>query len=382
MTRPDAPERRALRIGVDARELAGRGTGTGRYLRQLLLHWPEPDDALLLYTQGPAPDTAPPCAGTVWRGVGPEGARGLAWQERHLPPIADADGLDVFFAPAYWCPLRLRVPRVTTVHDVSFFALPWDFTAWEGARRRLLTRLAIGVSTRLIAVSDFTRRELVRLFPSSAAHTTAIPHGADDDLPPSPPRDEARRRLGLRPRDPLVVCVGSVFNRRRLPELLAAVARLTTKHPTLRLAVVGDNRTTPRLDLAGHVASLGLSHHVQLAGFVGDETLAELYAAADAAVYLSEYEGFGLPVVEALRRGIPTLAGNRPALSEIFAGAVALAPPDDADAIARALDAVLTDPDLRRRLADAGSRLVARLRWADAARSTRAVLADAAREAR
>jgi glycosyltransferase involved in cell wall biosynthesis len=369
---------RPLVVGIDGRELQGRPTGTGRYLRSLLRRWRETGDSLVLYFSGDPPEDAvlehPAIAR---RPVGDGRARGVVWQQRLLPPATGTDRLDVFFSPAYSCPLRLPTPRVTAVHDLSFFSQPQDFAARDGLRRRLLTGLSVAASRAVLACSDFTRRELAGRFPAAAPRVSHIPLGPDDDLPPAPSRDEARRRLGVS--GPLLITVGAVFNRRCLPELLRAVARLTRRHPEIVLDVVGENRTHPALDLPALVESAGLGGRVRLSGFVDDSALAERYAAADAAVFLSEYEGFGLPALEAAARGVPLVVSRSPSLGEIFEDAALLVTPRDESAVARALDRVLVDGATRRRLVSAGRELASRYSWERTAELTRAACLRAAR---
>ena len=375
---PGAPPG-ALTIGIDGRELQGRPTGTGRYLRNLLRTWPTTtQDRLVVYFNGPAPsDDILDRPGIVRRPLGEAPARGLLWQERHLPAAARADVLDVFFAPAYACPLSLRVPRVTTVHDLSFFSYPQDFTAVDALRRRLLVSASVRASRLILAVSDFMRREILARFPGAEGRVLHVPHGADDDVPPLPPREQARQRLEVR--GPFLISVGSILNRRRLPELLRAVAGLAPRWPGLRLDVVGENRTHPRLDVHGLVARLGLERCVRLRGFIDDRRLADCYAAADVAIYLSEYEGFGLPALEAMARGVPVVIGDRPALTEIFGAAALGVDPGDVTAIGRALDRLLREPGLKADLAARGRAIAAHYTWVQAAASTREALAAAAR---
>jgi glycosyltransferase involved in cell wall biosynthesis len=368
---------RPLVVGIDARELARRPTGTGRYLRNLLRHWREGGDRLVCYFNGPpALDPVLDHTAVRKRPVGDGVARGIVWQEAQLPKAVREDGLDVFFSPAYSCPLSLDVPRVTTVHDLSFFAHPQDFTFADALRRRVLVGLSLRASRAVTVVSDFTRRELLRFFPALGARVVHVPHGSDDELPPHPPRAEARERLGIH--GPFVITVGTILNRRCVPELLRAAARLLRRHPGLVLDVVGDNRTHPPLDLRRLVVELGLDAHVRLSGFVEDAGLALRYAAADAAVFLSEYEGFGLPALEAAARGLPTVVSHAPALGEIFLDTALLVDPRDENGIAAALDRVLSDEALRARLVAAGRALAARHAWTDTARRIRDVLREAA----
>jgi glycosyltransferase involved in cell wall biosynthesis len=155
-----------------------------------------------------------------------------------------------------------------------------------------------------------------------------------------------------------------------LPELLHAVALLRRPWPRLRLDVIGENRTHPRLHFEGLVRELDLGSHVRLLGFVSEATLAECYAAADAAVFLSEYEGFGLPALEAAARGVPLVVSRRPALGEIFGEAALLVEPRDVGAIAGALDRLLREEALRQSLASRGRALAARYSWAETATQT------------
>jgi glycosyltransferase involved in cell wall biosynthesis len=367
-----------LRIGIDARELQGRPTGVGRYLRSLLRHWiASGQDELLLYLNGPAPELSPLQSPRVrLRPVGDRPTRGLVWQEWLLPAAVRADAPDVFFSPAYACPLRLRVPRVTTVHDLSYFACPQDFTWRDALRRRLLVSASLRVSARVVAVSDFTRREVLGLRPELHGRVVLVPQGVDDGLPAAPGREEARRLLGLR--GPLVLSVGSIFNRRRLPELLRAIAHLRARRPELVLDVVGDNRTHPPLDPARLARELGIEGLVRLSGYVSEPELALRYAAADAAIFLSDYEGFGLPALEAAVRGVPLIVSTLPALGEVYRDAALLVDPQDVPGIADALERVLGSEPTRKDLIARGSRLAASHAWAETARRTREVLAEAA----
>jgi glycosyltransferase involved in cell wall biosynthesis len=368
-----------VRIGIDARELQGRPTGVGRYLRNLIGTWlRSTDDSLILYFNGPAPvDPVLDHPRVERRPLGDLPARGLVWQELRLPRAARRDRLNVFFAPAYSCPLSLAVPRVTTVHDMSFFSIPDDFSVGDALRRRVLVAMSLRASRHVIAVSDFTRREVLSRFPEMAGRITSILHGGNDDPSPAPPREASLAALAVR--GPFLVSVGSILNRRRLPILLQAVALLRSRHPRILLDVVGENRTHPSLDLGALVSGFGLESHVRLLGFLSEEQLALRYAAADIAVYLSEYEGFGLPVIEAMARGVPVVTSIRPATGELFAEAAMLADPSDAVAVAGAIQQVLDQPGRAADLAARGRALVARLTWAKAAAATRDVLAAAAR---
>jgi alpha-1,3-rhamnosyl/mannosyltransferase len=365
-----------LVIGIDARELQGRPTGTGRYLRSILRHWRDGGDAFVLYFDGPPPaDPVLDHAALRLRTVGAGGSRGLTWQQLALPRAVRADGLDAFFAPAYTCPWRLPLPRVTTVHDLSFFSHPQDFTLRDALRRRLTVAASVRVSARIIGCSSFTGRELARVFPDLAPRVRVVPEGPDEDLAPPPGREAARARLDVS--GPFVLSVGAILNRRCAPELVRAAARVRRRHPGLVLDLAGENRTHPRLDLARQAADLGLGAALRLSGFVDEGGLADRYAAADVFVALSEYEGFGLPALEAAARGVPLVVSRAPSLGEIFGEAALVVDPRDDWAIASAIHRVLSEPALASRLREAGLALAARYSWRETAALTRQAIAEA-----
>jgi glycosyltransferase involved in cell wall biosynthesis len=331
-----------------------------------------------VYFNGPAPaDPVLASPAIRVRALGGAPVRGVVFQERRLPPALGEDRPAVFFSPAYSCPRRIAVPRATAIHDLSFFSLPEDFAWLDGLRRRLTVTASLALSDAILACSDFTRREILARFPEAEGRVHHVPLGPDDDIPAGPPREEARRSLGVN--GPMILAVGAILNRRRLPELLRAVAALRQEHPGLVLDVVGENRTQPRRDLAGLVRSLDLEGAVRLSGFISDPDLAVRYAAADVACCLSDYEGFGLPALEALSRGLPLVASGRPSLGEIFGEAALLTDPADVPGIAGALGRVLRDEALRSDLVGRGRALAARFSWKRTAALTWDVLLATAR---
>jgi glycosyltransferase involved in cell wall biosynthesis len=331
-------------------------------------------DRFVAYFNGPAAGALPPGVPLEARPLGERPARGAVWQEWRLPAAAREDRLDVFFAPAYSCPLRLDVPRVTTIHDLSFFAQPHDFAPRDAWRRRVQARASARASRRVLAVSEFTRREIASFLPEAGGRVSVVPHGSDTF--PAAGREAARARLGFK--GPVLLSVGSILNRRCLPELLRATGLVARGHEGLTLDVVGENRTEPRLDIARLIEQLGVTANVRLSGFVSEEELSARYAAADVAVYLSEYEGFGMPVLEAMASGVPVVTSSRPATSELFGSAARLVDPRDVSAIAGTIDALLRDAGERHALVARGRALAAGHTWSQAARGTRRALLEAA----
>ncbi len=365
-----------LRIGIDGRELSGKPTGVGRYLRSLLRRFAL-DHRHQFVIYGSAPIGLPvesPCLETR---VLP-GGHPLAWEQRTLPQALVDDRIDVLLSPAYSCPLFGPVPRVTAIHDLSFFARPAEFGFLHGLRRRVMARLSARVSGKILACSEFTRGEVRRHLGDAAAEKTEVVLlGPDDDLPQGPGREASRKALGLEDGALYVITVGTVLRRRNVGTLIRAVARLREAMPEIRLGIVGENRSHPFEDLEALARSLGCAEACRVSGFVPDEDVAAHYAAADVAVFLSEYEGFGLPALEAMSRGVPVIIANRGSLDELFAEGALVVEPDET-AVAAALNRALNEPKLATDLRWKGLERAKSFSWVRASNETLAVLERAA----
>ncbi len=194
-----------MRIGIDAREICGHATGAGRYLSGLLHQWAAGDGLrrheLILYAPERL-DVEPDSRGLAVRVIA--GGAGTWWEQVQLPRATATDHLDVFFAPAYTAPLRLRVPTVVAIHDVSFVAHPEWFRMREGIRRRLLTRQSATRARAVVTISEFSRRELIDRLGVPAARVHVIPPGvsAADVSGRAARRPRAVRRFDLQPPPP------------------------------------------------------------------------------------------------------------------------------------------------------------------------------------
>jgi glycosyltransferase involved in cell wall biosynthesis len=176
-----------------------------------------------------------------------------------------------------------------------------------------------------------------------------------------------------------VLFVGSILNRRHVPDLIEAFAVVNRSHPDARLVVAGENRTFPRQDLASTVRRLGLERSVSIEDYVTEARLQDLYRSASVFAFLSEYEGFGLTPLEALAAGIPSVLADTPHNHEIFEGAAVYVNPRDTPGIAAALSRLLTDAAARRACLASVPGLIPRYSWDRAARETLDILLAAAR---
>jgi glycosyltransferase involved in cell wall biosynthesis len=283
--------------------------------------------------------------------------------------------LDMVHATSAAVPPTGGRPLVATVHDLAFRHYP---DAYPAAGRRYhdrSARIVAGEAARVIAVSQATAHDLTELYGVEPGRITVVPLGAD---PPGPGDQAAAARLlgDLGVRGPFLLAVGTLEPRKNLPRLLAAFGEVTDELPDHHLVVAGPVGWGPTLRPTWD------SVRVKLAGPVGDAVLHALYRGADGLAYPSLYEGFGLPVLEAMANGTPVLTSDRSSLPEVAGDAALLVDPLDRAAIAAGLVRLAGDEALRRRLVEAGRRRAAGFTWRATAAATWATYRQVAERGR
>jgi glycosyltransferase involved in cell wall biosynthesis len=354
-----------MRIAIDGRELAGHATGVGRYLAEVLRAWNDLPEAHAheFVVCAHAPLTLPALPRLRLSSVMTPGAGGTWWEQTALPRLLHEARPDVVFAPAYTAPLRCRVPVVLTIHDVSFCAHPEWFSWREGTRRRTLTGLAARRAARVLTDSQFSRDEIVQRLGVAADRVQAIYPGSSGLAPRVRPAPTT-------PTGHLVLFVGSILARRHVPELVEGFARLARRRPDVDLAIVGEARGVPAVDVAALVRATGVESRIQVRGFVTDDELADLYGRAAAFAFLSSYEGFGLTPLDAIEAQVPTVVLDTAVAREIYGPAAHYVTTPDPALVEAALERVLFDASERMRLTEAGQARLARYSWPACARQT------------
>ena len=358
-----------MRVFIDARELCARPTGVGRYLSGLLTAWAASDNAhrhrWTLLTH--APLTLHPSWNASLTVV--PGSGGSAWEQFALPRAIRGQRPDVFFAPGYTAPLTVASPLVLTIHDVSFFAHPEWFSFREGHRRRLLTGWSARRARRVITDTQFSKDEITRHIGIPGERLRVIPLGIDRRPAGHPAR-----------RSPVVLYVGSIFERRRVDRLIESFAAVVARVPEARLEIVGENRTRhPRIDLDALRRQSAAADRITIRSYVDDATLAQLYRDAAVFAFLSEYEGFGLTPLEALVEGVPPVVLDTAVARETCGGAARYVGYDAGnEQIANALVELLTDDAARAGVLRHADEVLSRYDWDRAAADTLTVLEEAA----
>ncbi|MFL5607965.1 MAG: glycosyltransferase family 4 protein [Gemmatimonadaceae bacterium] len=281
---------------------------------------------------------------------------------------------DVFWYP--WNiagPSRAGAPVVVTMHDVAPIALPDPrLLRW---RKNLRWRLRYAATARratiIVADSTFTADEVQRLlgYPRERMHVVLL--AADDVAPPPPAGDGAAlERLGVQ--RPFVLTVGASDPRKNLALVQRAMPQVLDRHPGVKLVLAGPRPRTRQDDERPWQQTLG---------FVSEEELAALYRAAEVLVMPSTYEGFGLPVLEAMRLGTPVIAARASSLPEVGGDAAAWVEPHDDVRLAATISAVLSDRNTADAMRAASLAQAARFSWDDTARRTLAAFDDAVKVA-
>jgi len=326
---------------MDVSALALTRAGTARHIRSLLDALASEDVAVRRY-----------CLGGSSRALVP--VRDLGWYLAALPARARKDGVQVLHCPTQRAPVRSSVPLVVTFHDLAVLRHPETFNRWTRSYSRLALPRVARAARRLIAVSEFTKRELLDLLDVPAEKVRVIPNAVG---PQFSAEGEAE------PGD-YVLAVSTLEPRKNLPRLVEAYRRAGLNGMPLLVA-----------GAAGWGGVSVEGDGVRWLGEVGDDQLARLYRGARAVAYVSLYEGFGLPVLEAMACGAPVVAARNEALEEVSAGAAVLVDPLDPDAIAAGLHEAI---DRREELRPLGLARARAYDWHEVARQTVAVYREAA----
>ena len=279
---------------------------------------------------------------------------------------------------------RRSGPAVVTVHDLGALYCPEDVAIGTAIDRRILQLSLRGVrrADRVLAVSDFTRNCLLQTG-FAEEQVVTVHEGVDHDrFQPRPgARETIERRFGLDlAGGPVVLYVGSEWPRKNLATLVRALGQLKRDGVRFRWLKVGASGYAPgRSDLLAQVAREGLADDVSILDVVSDDDLPLLYSAADVYVQPSVWEGFGLPVLEAMACGTPVVATRRAALPEVVGDAGVLVEARDGGALADAVAGVLADPAGAARYAAAGLARARDWSWERTARATAAVYSCVAR---
>ena len=365
------------RIGVDARLLSEAVTGIGRYTHEMLNALVRRNHNWALYSHRPIvvgdwqeyKNVRLRTADLPWRSLR------MAWAQSMLPWWSAQDGIELFWAPTHRLPRYLpeRIARVVTIHD-----LVWKHA---GQTMRPLSRWldakfmpeAVRLADRVIAVSEYTARDLLTEIPEAEGKVRVVPLGVS--ALPEPSASEILDALGID--GPFFLFVGTLEPRKNLHRLLEAYAALPDNARNSVRMVIAGGKGWGGVDVASIAAQLNISDRTHVVGHASDALLSALYANALFLAMPSLYEGFGLPLVEAMARGKPVLTSNCASMPEVAGDAGLFVDPSDVNSIYNGLLAMVADDSLRQSLAGKAQAMAARYSWEKAAEATARIFDEA-----
>lgn len=365
-----------MRIGLEVSPLAVNRTGIPNYIRRLLAGFASihGGNTYFLYTNRPLPEDIrlPDNFRTVL--LRKPLPRFQLWFQLALPGRLKKDRVDIFHGLFSRLPLRLPVPGVLTVHDLSGYNMPRLHKKWTHMTNLMypaFVRKAAGI----VAVSRATAREIEKSFPGASSKVTVIPEAAPPEYAEVKDREKLRRirkKLGLPER--FILFLGTIEPRKNLTRLLAAYMAAAPSIP--HSLVISGSVGWKTGELFRELKNSDVRDRVKLTGFVDSRNIPALMTLADIFVFPSLYEGFGLPILEAMACGTPVVTSNVSSMPEVAGDAAILVDPLSTDSIAEGLKELALDRNKREDLRGKGLRRAAEFSWEDTAEKTLQVYRD------
>ncbi|PWU08216.1 MAG: hypothetical protein C5B51_08205 [Terriglobia bacterium] len=367
-----------MRFAVDAHAIGRNLTGNEVYVRSLLgaLATRAKDCEIVAYVSADEALSALPAAVRTRRvAANPFWRLGLelsakAWQDR--PDLLHVQ---------YTAPLGCPVPVVVSVHDVSFLEHPEYFPRARALQLQWTVRRTVGRAARILTGTEFSRASILRAYGDlDEDKVVAVPNAAASDFRPVSREAAAatvRERFSIP--TPFLLSVGDLQPRKNQIGLIKAFARLVRAYPQWKHNLVLAGKETWFAERVHEAArDSGVAERIRFFGFVSDQDLLQLYNACDLFVFPSYYEGFGLPVLEAMACGRAVVCSNTSALPEVVDGAAILFDPYATDQIVRAIADLLLDPELKARMERLGLQRAAHFSWQKTAAKTLEVFCQVA----
>jgi len=375
-----------MRIGIPAHQLLQTKTGVEAYIHGLI-------ESLCAYTTShtywlfgaPPPnlrDLRAHWVPTAWPTGNP--AVKVLWEQFCLPWLAARLRLDLIHSPLYVIPFAARVPTVVTVHDLTVFLFPHHFRPRDRWYKRAFIPPSLRRCVSIIADSQATRRDLLRLFDVPETKVEVVYPGIDLDFLEASANsfseeeaEQFRHRYHLAHR--YILYVGTLEPRKNIARLLEAFAQIGERTGRGYQLVIAGRPGWFYEGIERTISQLGLTPTVRFTGYVPDSDLPMLYRLADLFVYPSLYEGFGFPPLEAMACGTPVITSNVSSLPEVVGDAAVLVDPTNVEALSAAMMEVLRDPEQAEELKVRGQERARTFTWERAARETEEVYERAGR---
>ena len=360
-----------MRVGFDATAVPDRPVGAGNYIVELAkaLAASGSDAHITVFHRRSAFDF-------FYRSW-----QRLIWEQTMLPSQVRRHNLDILHSPHYTMPTRSTSKSVVTFHDCTFFLYPEFHTLPKRFFFRNMMKISAKRSDAIIAVSESTRNDAMRLLKVSSEKVWTIPLGVSDAFRPLSEIDGVEQLINKHNLpDEFLLYVGALEPRKNLVSMIEAYELLLEEGYSLDLVMVGPLGWMYQ-DVLEKISSSDHKSRIHRLGYVSAEELVKIYNLAKALVYIPIYEGFGLPVLEAMSCGTPVLASNTSSIPEIAGNAATLVEPTDVEEIHSAIVSTLSDEHMRERKIREGLKKAAEFTWQRTAESTIAVYESILRDA-
>ncbi len=338
-----------MRIGINARCLSCRQTGIGRYVNQLCKVMMEKEHEIICYLPGNMHKSFDYIDGVNYREGGKCGLfQRVYWENVILPSKVAQDEIDVFWEPAHRLarPLVNKVPTVLTIHDLVWIKAPKTMRLKSWLAERLFTSYSINSADIVVTASEATKRDLENHFARAKSTVSVVTPGVTK-LPNISSIENFKKHNF---QQPFFLSVGTVEPRKNHARLLQAYSKLSEElREKAHLVIVG-GKGWGDINLSAEIQKLGLKNYVHYLEYVDDKTLASLYQKCMFLAMPSLYEGFGMPLAEAMSYGKPVLTSNISSMPEVSQKAGVLVSPDDINEIKQALESLISSEKIRDRL--------------------------------
>ncbi len=296
----------------------------------------------------------------------------VIWASISLPKALKKYKIDIFWSPDGLCHLRAKIPQVITIHDLNFEHNPKDLPWFVRNYYRFFYPRFAKKASHIISVSEYSKKDIVETYNISSGKISSIYNGASDEFAPVNINDKNEVRTKYANGKPFFVFVGSIHPRKNVENLLRAFTLFHRKNKIYQLVIVGSNMWRKN--------SLKIPHEIQsrvtFTGHVQVKELSKILGSSFALVYPPYFEGFGIPLVEAMKSRVPIVSSDRTCLPEIAGSAAIYFDPYDIDEIANQMMHITKDSSLRKKLLFEGEERVKNFSWDRSAEKTWKVLEE------